>query len=117
MEFGLPNVTSTMGAEAMQFENLWNGFVSNNEQDFIAKAIILYSNETVWNESQQNGFAILENKFKSDLFYNAFAEKIAHLLNKLEEHRKQNFLGQVFQHQTLQSTKFMSKWIELKNRT
>jgi hypothetical protein len=33
----------------------------------------------------------------------------------LKTHRNQNFLGQILQHQTLQSTKYMSKWIEAKN--
>ncbi|BCY29367.1 glycosyltransferase family 4 protein [Flavobacterium okayamense] len=116
MQFGLPNVTSTIGAESMQFENLWNGFITDDEKDFVAKAIELYSDENLWNEFQQNGYAILENKFKTNLFQNEFSNKIDYLLNNLKEHRQQNFLGQVFQHQSLQSTKFMSKWIELKNK-
>lgn len=115
MQFGLPNVTSTIGAEAMQFENLWNGSITDDENDFVAKAIQLYSDENLWNESQKKGYTILENKFKTDLFQNEFSEKIDYLLNNLKEHRQQNFLGQVFNHQSMQSTKFMSKWIELKN--
>ena len=115
MQFGLPNVTSTIGAEAMQFENLWNGFITDDENDFVTKAIQLYTDENLWNESQQNGYTILENKFKTNLFQNEFSEKIDYLLNNLKEHRQQNFLGQVFNHQSMQSTKFMSKWIEVKN--
>lgn len=115
MQFGLPNVTSTIGAEAMQFEKLWNGFIVDDENDFIAKAIQLYTDENLWNESQQKGFTILEKKFKTDLFRNKFSEKINYLSDNLKEHRQQNFLGQIFNHQSLQSTKFMSKWIELKN--
>ena len=115
MQFGLPNVTSTIGAEAMQFQKLWNGFITDDENNFVAKAIQLYTIESVWNECQQKGYTILEKKFKTDLFQNKFFEKINYLLNNLKEHRQQNFLGQVFNHQSLQSTKFMSKWIELKN--
>ena len=115
MQFGLPNVTSTIGAEAMQFDSLWNGCITDDENDFVAKAIQLYIDENLWNESQQNGFTILENKFNTDLFQKEFSEKIEYLLNNLKEHRQQNFLGQVFNHQSLQSTKFMSKWIEVKN--
>ncbi len=115
MEYGLPNVTSTAGAEAMQFENLWNGFVSDNEDDFIEKSITLYTDEIVWNRYQQNGFSILKNKFSIVLFETDFQNRIKHLLKSLEKHRQQNFLGQIFSHQSMQSTKFMSKWIELKN--
>lgn len=116
MQFGLPNITSPIGAEAMQFETLWNGFITDDEKDFIEKAIRLYTDESLWNESQQKGYTILEKKFKTNLFQNEFSNKIDYLLNNLKKHRQQNFLGQVFQHQTIQSTKFMSKWIELKNK-
>lgn len=115
MQFGLPNVSSSIGAEAMQFENLWNGFISDDENDFVAKAIQLYSNENIWNDYQQKGYTILENKFKTDFFKNEFSNKIDYLFYNLTKHRQQNFLGQVFNHQSMQSTKFMSKWIELKN--
>lgn len=115
MQYGLPNVTSTTGVEAMQFENLWNGYITNDEKEFIDKAILLYANENLWNEYQQDGYTILDKKFKTFLFQNEFSKKVDYLLNNLKKHRQQNFLGQVFQHQSLQSTKFMSKWIELKN--
>lgn len=115
MQFGLPNVSSSIGAEAMQFENLWNGFITDNENDFVAKAIQLYTDESLWNKCQQKGHTILEKKFKTDLFQNEFSNKIDYLFYNLTKHRQQNFLGQVFNHQSIQSTKFMSKWIELKN--
>ena len=46
-----------------------------------------------------------------------FIEKLLEEIQQnLEEHRAQNFLGNLLQHQTLQATKFMSKWIEEKNK-
>ncbi len=115
MQFGLPNVTSTIGAEAMQFENLWNGFITDAENDFVTKAIQLYIDENLWSECQKKGYAILENKFNKKEFSNYFEDRINVLIKHLTTHRNFNFLGQVFQHQSMQSTKFMSKWIELKN--
>ncbi len=38
------------------------------------------------------------------------------ILSDLESHRQHNFTGQLLMHHTLQSTKFMSKWIEVKNK-
>lgn len=115
MQFGLPNVTSTIGAEAMQFDSLWNGFITNDENEFVAKAIQLYINENLWNESQQQGYTILDKKFHKKEFSNYFEDRISVLMKHLKAHRNFNFLGQVFNHQSMQSTKFMSKWIELKN--
>lgn len=115
MQFGLPNVTSTIGAEAMQCETLWNGFIADDENDFVAKAIQLYTDENLWSECQQKGFTILEKKFHKKEFSNYFEDRINVLMKHLKAHRNFNFLGQVFNHQSIQSTKFMSKWIELKN--
>lgn len=116
MLYGLPNVTTAMGAEAM-FGNLdWNGYISLNEEDFIEKAIDLYQNEAVWKYSQENGVQLINNRFNISLFEKGFIDKVNKILENTINHRNNNFLGQIFQYKTLQSTKFMSKWIELKNR-
>lgn len=115
MFFGLPNITTTIGAEGMHGNHAWNGFIATNDTDFIEKAIELYQNETLWQQSQENGIDLIKKRFEKSLFENDFIAKVNSLLENLNQHRNNNFLGQIFQHQTLQSTKFMSKWIELKN--
>lgn len=116
MQFGLPSITTKIGAEAMHDDLPWNGFVSENNEDFIEKAVAIYSDEKSWKIAQENGFTILEKGFKKALFETDFALKIEDLQQNLPTHRNRNFLGQVLQHQSLQSTKYMSKWIEAKNK-
>ena len=116
MQFGLPNVTSAVGAEAMHGNFEWNGFITDNENEFIEKAVLLYQNENLWQKSQENGFNIIENRFKKELFEPNFIHKIQEISENLESYRNQNFLGQILQHHTLQSTKYLSKWIEEKNK-
>ena len=116
MQFGLPNVTSAVGAEAMQGNHDWNGFITDNETEFVEKAVLLYQDENLWRKSQENGFNIIENRFKKELFEPNFIYKIQEISENLESHRNQNFLGQILQHHTLQSTKYLSKWIEEKNK-
>jgi glycosyltransferase involved in cell wall biosynthesis len=116
MQFGLPNVTSTIGAEAMHGNHDWNGFITDNETEFVEKAVLLYQDENIWRKSQENGFKIIENRFKKELFEPHFIYKIQEISENLELHRNQNFLGQILQHHTLQSTKYLSKWIEEKNK-
>ena len=116
MQFGLPNVTSTIGAEAMHGNFDWNGFITDNETEFVEKAILLYQDENIWQKSQENGFKIIKNRFKKELFEPNFIHKIQEISENLESHRNQNFLGQILQHHTLQSTKYLSKWIEEKNK-
>ena len=116
MQFGLPNVTSAVGAEAMHGNLDWNGFITDNETEFVEKAVLLYQDENLWRKSQENGFKIIENRFKKELFEPNFIHKIQDISENLESHRNQNFLGQILQHHTLQSTKYLSKWIEEKNK-
>ena len=116
MQFGLPNVTSAVGAEAMHGNHDWNGFITDNENEFIEKAVLLYQDENLWQKSQENGYKIVENRFKKELFEPHFIHKIQEISENLESHRNQNFLGQILQHHTLQSTKYLSKWIEEKNK-
>ena len=116
MQFGLPNVTSAVGAEAMQGNLDWNGLIADNETEFVEKAVLLYQDENLWQKSQENGYKIVENRFKKELFEPHFIHKIQEISENLESHRNQNFLGQILQHHTLQSTKYLSKWIEEKNK-
>jgi glycosyltransferase involved in cell wall biosynthesis len=114
MQLGLPSVTTKMGAEAMYGNLDWNGFISD-ENDFVEKAIELYTNKNVWETAQKNGYEIIEKRFKKEFYETDFMNQVENLQENLNEHRNQNFLGQILQHQSLQSTKYMSKWIEAKN--
>lgn len=113
---GLPSVTSTIGAEGMNGNMDWNGHITDNDSDFVKKAVDLYNNENEWKKAQQNGYKIIELRFKKENFLPSFSEKIKDLLENTDEHRQRNFLGQILQHHTLQSTKYLGKWIEEKNR-
>jgi glycosyltransferase involved in cell wall biosynthesis len=115
MQLGLPSVTSKMGAEAMNGNIDWNGFITSDEADFVEKAIELYTNKNVWKTAQKNGYEIIEKRFKKELYETDFMNQVENLQENLNAHRNQNFLGQILQHQSLQSTKYMSKWIEAKN--
>ncbi len=116
MQTGTPNVTTSVGAEAMQ-ENLdWNGFVADDVDAFVDKAILLYTNESEWKKAQKNGVKLLNENYNSILFENNFLEKIEKIFKELRNHRNHNFIGQILQHHSNQSTKYMSLWIEQKNK-
>ena len=115
MQLGLPSITTKMGAEAMNGNLDWNGFITSDEDDFVKKAVELYTNKSLWETAQKNGYEIIEKRFKKELFTSDFMNRIEELQLDLKTHRNQNFLGQILQHQSLQSTKYMSKWIEAKN--
>lgn len=116
MQSGTPSVTTTIGSESMKGKLDWNGFITDGPIEFAQSAVELYSNQIIWEKSKNNGFDILRERYKKSNFDAAFLERINTLLNKLKEHRNQNFIGSLLQHHTLSSTKYMSKWIEEKNK-
>ena len=116
MQYGLPNVTSTIGAEGMNGSLPWNGFVCDDENEFVEKSVSLYQKDSDWLQLQKKGFEIIEKRFKKEDFLPQFSERLDEMSNNLEKHRNANFLGQILQHHSLQSTKYLGKWIEEKNK-
>lgn len=115
MRLGLPSVTTEIGAEGMHGNLPFSASITTSKEDFINASVKLYSEKKLWKQAQQNGFEIIRQRFQKSLFSEDFKKHIRTLSENIEKHRQQNFLGQIIKHQTLQSTKYMSKWIEAKN--
>jgi glycosyltransferase involved in cell wall biosynthesis len=116
MLVGTPSITTQIGAEGINGEFNWPGFVENNPEDFAEKGIELFTNELLWKDCQMKGLEILKNRFNQTSFDESLKLKITYLLENIVEHRLQNFIGSILHHNSMASTKFMSKWIEEKNK-
>ena len=116
MQCGTPSITSSIGAEAMKGNLVWNGFIKDDPQEFVASVVELHNNKSLWQQYQNHGFEILEKRYKKSLFENEFIAKICHLTENLISHRNNNFMGAILQHHSVLSSKYMSKWIEEKNK-
>ena len=113
---GTPSITTKIGSESMTKNELWNGFITDNYDDFAQKAIQLYNQEKLWKKAQTVGIKIFNEQYNKALFSKKFIDMILYLLENLEHHRKKNFLGAMLLHHSMQSTKFLSKWIIAKNK-
>lgn len=116
MMYGTPSITTSIGAEGMNGDLPFSGIVANEIEAIVDASVKLYSDKELWLQAQKNGFNILEKRFKKVSFSKEFSSKIKSLQKNIALHRNQNFLGQILLHQSLQSTKYMSKWIEAKNK-
>jgi glycosyltransferase involved in cell wall biosynthesis len=116
MQCGTPSLTTTIGSESMYGELPWNGFIANEPQVFATIAVELYHDKMIWQNAQENGFRIINKRYLKSIFKDDFLQHILKLQTNLKQHRLQNFMGAVLQHHTLTSTKYMSRWIEEKNR-
>lgn len=115
MQAGTPSVTTTIGAEGMHATLPWNGFIENIPEQFAAKAVELYTNKDLWKTSQKNGYAIINELYAKRDLSEILWQRIMDLQKDLRFHRTHNFIGSLLQHHTLQSTRYLSKWIEAKN--
>jgi glycosyltransferase involved in cell wall biosynthesis len=111
---GTPSVTTSIGSEGMNDEILWSGFVEDETINFVKKAVLLYTDKIQWNQAQQHGVKIINSKFNKELIEDDFISNIKEIFSNLEDHRNNNFTGKMFMHHSLQSSKYMSKWIQEK---
>ncbi len=116
MQCGTPSVTSEIGAEGMHGTYEWNGIIANTPQGIAAAAVELYSNKKVWLKSQINGVNIINNIYSKEILGAKFLSHILFSIQHLEKKRSKNFIGAMLMHHTVASTKYMSKWIEAKNK-
>lgn len=116
MQNGMPSVTTSVGAEGMNGELLWPGFIADNALEFANAAVRLYEHEKLWAEAQENGVHIINQRFQKQEHGAAMLSKVQQLETNPEAHRQHNFTGAMLRHHSMASTRFMSKWIEEKQR-
>lgn len=117
MQAGTPSITTNTGAEAMRGTLDWNGIIEDDPDRFIEQAAQLYQNKELWLWSQQNGIKIINERYSKSAFVSLFIQKMNDMCSTLSTHRQHNFFGQILQHHTLNSTKYMSLWIEEKKKS
>ena len=113
---GTPSVTTSIGAESMHDDFDWPGIISDIDEGLASGAIELYENETLWQEKQNNIFAIVNSVFNKEQNEKRFIDKMSFIANDLEYHRDSNFTGKMLRHHTMKSAMYMSQWIEAKNK-
>jgi len=116
MYSGTPCVSSSVGAEGMIKEGLWNGYVVDQGEEFVKQAKILYTDRTIWEDAQQRGVKLFNTSFAQSLYADRLLQCCDDLQKELPAHRVANFIGQMLRHHTVQSTRYMSLWIAEKNK-
>ena len=115
LQNGTPSVTTTVGAEGIMEHSIAGEFVFDKPKEFAREAVRLYNSEREWMLLQELGFDLLRSQFSGSDHKNKFLSDVERMAIRLEEHRTENFIGGMLHHHTLQSTKYLSKWISCKN--
>lgn len=116
MQNGTPSITSSIGAEAMHQNLKWSGCIENDIIKIVTASTLLYQDKELWLTAQQNGFKIINTCYNKNDYSSHLIEVILLISRNLSHHRTQNFMGSLLQHHTLKSTKYLSQWIEAKNK-
>lgn len=116
MQAGTPCVMSSIAAEGMFGSLEPNGLIEDAPELFAEQSIRLYQGKDLWDIKQQYGFKVISERFDKSQYQLQLVSKINNTLQMLQKHRFNNFTGQMLQHHTNQSTKYMGKWIEEKNK-
>jgi len=115
MAAGTPSITTSIGAESMTLDN-WNGFIEDDKEVFIEKAVLLYSDEMIWSAKQLKGFELFNGTVADNSYTTHMLALVKDYVNNLDKLRKKNFFGEILLHQQVNATKYMSLWIEEKNK-
>ncbi len=113
---GTPSITTSMGAEGINGSFDWPGEIADAPADFARAAADYYNNEAKWTDAQSRGLEVVKQRFSIKFHYNALRKRLETITKELQHHRTYNFTGAMLMHHTIASTKYMSRWIEQKNR-
>jgi glycosyltransferase involved in cell wall biosynthesis len=116
MAQGTPNVTTAVGAEAMLHQGEWAGLMGETAQEIADAAVLLYQDETLWQQKQQQGFVILAKRFSINEHQPRVWQQLMDMQQQLSQHRLTNFTGAMLRHHQHRSTQFMAQWIEAKTK-
>lgn len=114
---GAPVVTTPIGAEGMTLRNensIFGGLITRSATEFADAAVLLYTNSVEWSQARERGYSVLREYFDYRTNALELRKALNDLAQNLSSRRERNFVGKILQHQSMRSTKYFSKWIELK---
>ena len=117
MACGTPTLTTWIGAEGItKNPTQWGGAVCDTSEAFAEHAQRLYTDKQQWLDASECGLALFE-QYNQETESETLDNKILALANNINAHRDSLFLQGLLWHQTLNASKYMSQWIEAKNRS
>lgn len=115
MASGTPSVTTEIGAEGICEDGEWPGACSSDIIAMADASYQLHEDATQFTSAQQRGLSIA-TRFADPAPTQDMVQRVKALANDIDTHRASLFLQHLLWHQSLSSTRYMSQWIEAKNR-
>lgn len=118
---GTPCAATSVAAEGMRAhgseeEASFGGLVADDPAGFAAAAVKLHVDPAVHHDAARRGDRILRERFSHLANGKKVVAELESRTTRIEESRRENFVGQMLAHHFHQSTRYFSRWIELKER-
>lgn len=108
---GLPMVLTPIAAEGMTDQ-----FIAEDASQFAEMAVRLYDSPDFWKSMQRHGHHTLSEKFNAEREARVIINSLTDRLTNRDVMRQKNWIGKILWRESMRSTEFFSRWIELKNR-
>eukprot|EP00536_Pseudo-nitzschia_multiseries_P007847 jgi/Psemu1/287400/fgenesh1_pg.189_\ len=132
--FGMPVVTTPVGSEGMtmcttEVQNdtkdesrhvedylTFGGLIASTLEDFCSSAVKLAENPVEYRKALRNARYILQNQFSSSKNWGDVRKSLLQVLSKeaLAKKRNGDYTQAMLWHQSMRSTEYFSRWVELK---
>lgn len=89
MAFGLPVVTTSIGAEGMHLEDGISAMIGDDEKLFAEKVINIYENERLWETLSKNARGVIEHYFTPEVVEKALLDVIEDEKGKQKQWQKE----------------------------
>lgn len=116
LSYGVPFISTQMGTEGLFLDTLLTHCEAQNWDEFVAKAIVLYQNDTVRNEFVEKGNKILQQHYSPTVWNERFVKALEQQVETYQVRREKQYFSYMLQHQSLMSMRYLSKWIMEKNK-
>ena len=130
--FGMPVVTTPIGSEGMtrqihdndddnkhlHDDAEFGGSIASNLDGFCNHAIRLATRPEAYRQAQIRGRFLLKKLFDAEENWNHVQERLLEVMDKeyLSQQRETDYTQAILWHQSLRSTEYFSRWVELKER-
>lgn len=113
---GTVPLTSPIGGEGI-FNRDNNSFCISLLENFPTQALELYKNQDLWDQIREDNRLLFNDKFNQQTHTSQLLDRIERIRKNLNTHRSSNIMGSILQLNQMRATKYMSLWIEEKNKT
>ncbi len=119
---GIISTSKNDSTECSSQTDVWPGAVCSTDitkpeviEDYVNQAVSLYTKKDVWESASLQAKKTL-GIFSAKQPDVSLTDKMTSLKNEIDGHRKTLFMQSLLWHQTLNASKYMSQWIEAKNK-